>query len=195
MGLGAEGRVRDARRFFLRMAGAVCVLSVLVSVFLAGMVVGIPMDDGAAGVVAPVPMALAEETGVEGSAGARRDAVQEERAWIPAGLGTEYSTCLVRTYRTLRLDLEDAGFMPWPESGWEHVWDVIEHRGIDYVSGRCRDLAPEPLAYSGTCVPREMQSFYRRHVPEGAGFNGEAGLAVLAGEYALTVCRPSAAGF
>ena len=108
-----------------------------------------------------------------------------------AGTKTEYSTCLVRTQRTLALDAEDARFTPWPDYGSnQSVWDIIRYRHIDYISDHCRDTAPPPpTTYSGTCIPRELQSFYRRHIPEGSDNDN---FRAIAAEYALTVCQPSA---
>ena len=43
--------------------------------------------------------------------------------------------------------------------------------------------------YSSTCIPRELQAFYRRHIPEGSDSDD---FRAVAAEYALTVCQPAA---
>ena len=107
------------------------------------------------------------------------------------GNRTEYSTCLVRTYKSLVLDAQDARFTPWEEDESNRpVWGVISYRYLDYISDHCRDRAPtDDSTDSGTCIPRELQSFYQRHIPEGAD---DARLQAIAAEYALTICQPSA---
>ena len=62
-----------------------------------------------------------------------------------AGTKTEYSTCLVRTHRSLLLDVESARFTPWPDYGDNRsVWDVIRYRHVDYISDYCEKQAPAP---------------------------------------------------
>ena len=120
-----------------------------------------------------------------------REDATEKPARPQAGTKTEYSTCMVRTQKSLLLDIEDAQFTPWPSRGDNRsVWDVIKYRYIDYIGDHCQDVAPTPPStYSETCIPRELQSFYRRHVSEGSSSEK---LKAIAAEYALTVCQPSA---
>ena len=107
------------------------------------------------------------------------------------GNPTEYSTCLVRTYKSLVLDAQDVRFTPWEENESNRsVWGVISYRHLNYIGDHCRDQAPtDDTTDSGTCIPRALQNFYQRHIPEGAD---DAQLQAIAAEYALTVCQPSA---
>ena len=60
---------------------------------------------------------------------------------------TEYSTCLVRTQKTLLLDAKGAQFTPWASStSSREVWDVIKHRYVDYIGGHCLSVTPPPAA-------------------------------------------------
>ena len=96
-----------------------------------------------------------------------------------------------RTWRALSLDVKNTEFKPWEErSTTKDAWPIVELRHIDYIAEHCRKLAPTPPeSSSATCVPRELQAFYRRHIPE----NGDtASHKAIAAEYALTVCQPSA---
>ena len=117
---------------------------------------------------------MAAEQGAETATEAAQTGDQQEEtptaARPQAGTKTEYSTCLVRTHRSLLLDVESTRFTPWPDYGDNRsVWDVIRYRHVDYISDYCEKQAPVPPAtYSSTCIPREIQSFYRRHIPEGS---------------------------
>ena len=103
----------------------------------------------------------------------------------------KYSTCLARTWRALSLDTEDADFKPWQDrSSTREVEDIIDLRHVDYISAHCHHLAPEPPeTQSATCIQKELQSFYRRHIPAGKDSPSHR---AIAAEYALTVCQPSA---
>lgn len=190
------------RNLLIALAGVIGILFLTI-IFLAGMIAGRGGDEETASITTPTPAALAGETARETPASspgrtvqedgtavsnASRDAQTATPARLQARSKTEHSTCLFRTYRALQLDLADARFRPWTGYSEERVWETIQHRSTDYVSSHCRDLAPKPSTYSSTCVPRELQSFYRRHVPEGSS----GPMREIAGEYALTVCQPSA---
>ena len=174
---------------------AVIIALALAAMFLIGMVIGGDGDDDTGSVIPPTPTVLAAEEETETPTETAMATAQQEETETPtrpqAGTKTEYSTCLFRTHRSLLLDLESAKFTPWPDYGDNRsVWDVIRYRHIDYISDHCQDQAPAPPStYSSTCVPRELQSFYRRHIPEGSDNDN---LRAIAGQYALTVCRPAA---
>ena len=188
-----DGRIEVSRNFALGVAAVIIALA-LAAMFLIGMVIGGDGDDDMGSDITPTPTVLAAEQETEiPTETAVADAQQEETATPPrpqTGTKTEYSTCLFRTHRSLLLDLESATFTPWPDYSNNSVWDVIRYRHVDYISDHCQDVAPAPPStYSSTCIPRELQSFYRRHVPEGS--DNEIFRAIAA-EYALTVCQPAA---
>ena len=188
-----DGRIEVTRNFALGVAAVIIGLA-MAAMFLIGMVIGGDGEDDTGGVIPPTLNVLADEQDTETPTTDPQAAVPKETA-TPAsfqtGTRTEYSTCLFRTHRSLLLDLENARFTPWPDYGDNRsVWDVIRYRHIDYISDHCQDMAPTPLAtYSSTCIPRELQSFYRRHIPEGSDNDN---LRAIAGQYALAVCRPAA---
>ena len=202
-----DGKIQITRNFAIGAAVVIVGLA-LVTMFLIGMLVA---EDGGGesesaipstpSVMAaeqeaetPTPGVMAAEQEAETPTANLQGADQEDATEPPtelqAGTKTEYSTCLVRTQKSLLLDIEDARFTPWPDYGSnQSVWDIIRHRFVDYIGEHCRHVAPPPLAtYSGTCIPRELQSFFRRHVPEGSDNDH---LWAIAAEYALTVCQPS----
>ena len=189
-----DGRIEVSRSLALAVAAVIIALA-LAAMFLIGMVIGRDGDDDMGSAIPPTPTVLADEQEAETPAadpqGANREDETPTAARPQAGTKTEYSTCLARSHRSLVLDVESARFTPWPDYGDNRsVWDVIRYRHIDYISDHCQDVAPAPPAtYSSTCIPRELQAFYRRHIPEGS--DSEDSRAVAA-EYALTVCQPSA---
>ncbi len=188
-----DGRIEISRNFALGVSAVIIGLA-LAAMFLIGMVVGGDGEDEVAE-VDPTPTVLAAETETETPASDEQTAAGEEGTATPArpqtGTKTEYSSCLYRTHRSLLLDVESARFTPWPDYGDNRsVWDVIRYRHVDYISDYCQDQAPSPSAtYSSTCIPKELQSFYRRHIPEGSDNDD---LRAIAAQYALTVCQPSA---
>lgn len=188
-----DGRIEVTRNFALGVAAVIIGLA-MVAMFLIGIVIGGDGQDDTGGVIPPTLTVLADEQDAETPTTDPQASVRKETA-TPAsfqtGTKTEYSTCLFRTHRSLLLDVENARFTPWPDYGDNRsVWDVIRYRHIDYISDHCQDMAPAPPAtYSSTCIPRELQSFYRRHIPEGSDNDN---LRAIAGQYALAVCRPAA---
>ena len=175
-----DGEIQITRKFALGTALGILALA-LVAMFLIGMVVS-GGDNEPTGAVPPTPTALADEQDAEGNdeTGSPQDASK-----------TKYSTCLARTWRAISLDTQGVDFKPWEDSSTTRdVEDIIKLRHVDYIAEYCRSLAPEPPATSSaTCMPRELQAFYRRHIPEG---NDGTNHMALAAEYALTVCQPSA---
>ena len=201
-----DGRIQITGKFALAVATTIVGLA-LVMMLLIGMLIAGDGDGDPQAEIDPTPSVMAAEEEIETPTAKPQAAEQREEISTPqttdpqnatpmstaspTGTKTEYSTCLVRTQRTLALDAENARFTPWPDYGDNRsVWDVIRYRHIDYIGDHCRDVAPPPPStYSSTCIPRELQSFYRRHIPEGADNDT---LRAIAGEYALTVCQPSA---
>ena len=201
-----DGRIQITRKFALGAAATIIGLA-LAAMFLIGMIIGgdgggnpeVAIDPTpsvmAAGQETETPSVMAAGQETETPTAELRSADQEDATGTPArpqtGTKTEYSTCLVRTQKSLLLDIGDAQFTPWPDYGDNRsVWDVIRYRYVDYIGDHCRNVAPPPPStYSETCIPRELQSFYRRHIPEGAD---NENLRAVAAEYALTVCQPSA---
>ena len=189
-----EGRIEVSRNFALGVTAVIIALA-LAAMFLIGMVIGGDGDDDKGSIIPPTPTVLAAEEETEIPTETAMATAQQEETETPTkpqtGTKTEYSTCLFRTHRSLLLDLESARFTPWPDYGDNRsAWDVIRYRHIDYISDHCQDQAPAPPStYSSTCVPRELQSFYRRHIPEGSDNDN---LRAIAGQYALTVCQPAA---
>ena len=191
-----DGRIQITRNFALGAAGVIIVLA-LVMMLLIGMLISGDGDANAGAEIDPTPSVMASEQETEVPTSDLQTVDQEDATETPArpqvGTKTEYSTCLVRTQKSLLLDLEDARFTPWPDYGDNRsVWEIVRYRYVDYIGDHCRDVAPAaPSTYSETCIPRELQSFYRRHIPEGAD---NENLRAIAAEYALTVCQPSAGG-
>lgn len=188
-----DGRIEVNRNFALGVAAVIVGLA-LAAMFLIGMVVGGDGDDDGDATIDPTPTVLAAETETEAPTVNEQATAREETATptMPqTGTKTEYSSCLYRTHRSLLLDVESARFTPWPDYGDNRsVWDVIRYRHVDYISDYCQEEAPAPPAnYSSTCIPRELQAFYRRHIPEG---NDTASHQAIAAQYALTVCQPAA---
>ena len=199
-----DGRIQVTRNFALGAAVLIGGLA-LVMMLLIGMLIAGNDDEDPKAEINPTPIVMAAEeetetptltaqTAIEGEATetlTRPQTGTETPARPQTGTKIEYSTCLVRTQRTLALDAEDARFTPWPDYGDNRsVWDVIRYRHINYIGDHCRSIAPPPAStYSSTCIPREIQSFYRRHIPEGADNDT---MKAIAAEYALTVCQPSA---
>ena len=175
-----DGRIEISRNFALGVAAVIIGLA-LAAMFLIGMVVGGDGDDEVAE-VGPPPTVLADE----------RDGEDEGQNASPQSASkSNYSTCLARTWRAISLDTSDVDFKPWEDNTTTRdVEEIIKTRHVDYIAEHCRSLAPEPpAASSATCIPRELQAFYRRHIPEG---NDTATHQAIAAQYALTVCQPSA---
>ena len=191
-----DGRIQITRNFALGAAGVIIALA-LVMMLLIGMLISGDGDANAGAEIDPTPSVMASEQETEVPTSDLQTVDQEDATETPArpqvGTKTEYSTCLLRTQKSLLLDLEDARFTPWPAYGDNRsVWEIVRYRYVDYIGDHCRDVAPAaPSTYSETCIPRELQSFYRRHIPEGADSEN---LRAIAAEYALTVCQPSAGG-
>ena len=188
-----DGRIQVTRNFALGAAAVIIALA-LVMMLLIGMLIAGDGDSEPEAEIDPTPSAMADEQEMETATGAVQAADQQEETETAArpqtGTKTEYSTCLVRTHRSLLLDVESARFTPWPDHSNYSVWDVIRYRHIDYISDYCQDQAPAPpTTYSSTCIPRELQAFYRRHIPEGSDSED---FRAVAAEYALTVCQPAA---
>ena len=173
-----DGRIQITRNFALGAAaviiGLALVLMLLIGMLIAGGGDGEPQAD-----IDPSVMAAEEGESAEGNASPQ------------AASKSEYSTCLARTWRALSLDVKGSEFKPWEERNTtKDAWPIVELRHIDYIGNHCRDLAPEPSASSsGTCVQRELQAFYRQHIPENGDTESHK---AIAAEYALTVCQPSA---
>ena len=189
-----DGRIQITRNYAIGAAVLIVGLA-LVIMLLIGMLISENGDGDTGAQVDPTPIVMAAEQETETPTGDLQTADQEDATEPPArpqtGTKTEYSTCLVRTQKSLLLDIEDARFTPWPENGDNRsVWDIIRYRHVDYIGEHCQNVAPPPPStYSETCIPRELQAFYRRHIPEGADNDH---LQAIAAEYALTVCQPSA---
>ena len=164
----------------------------IVAAFAMGMLIASSGNREPGNAIPVTPTVLANEQGMETAEqekGTLQTSATQPRAQVKTK--TEYSTCLVRTQKTLLLDAKGAQFTPWASStSSREVWDIIRHRYVDYIGGHCRSMAPPPpAAYSTTCIPRELQSFYRRHIPQGAD---NENYRAIAAEYALNVCQPSA---
>lgn len=189
-----NGRIEVGRNFALGVAAVIIALA-LAAMFLIGMVIGQDGEEEPQAEIDPTPSVMAAEQETETATEAAQNADEQEESETAArpqtGTKTEYSTCLVRTHRSLLLDVESARFTPWPDYGDNRsVWDVIRYRHVDYISDYCEKQAPAPPAtYSSTCIPRELQAFYRRHIPEGSDSDD---FRAVAAEYALTVCQPAA---
>ena len=200
-----DGRIQITRKFALGAAAAIAGLA-LATMFLIGIVIGGDREGDSGNAILPTPTVLADEQ-PQATQEPRQnpDSTRRPTSTTPAaapttpgatpttratGTKTEYSTCLVRTQKILILDAGDARFTPWSGHGDKSVWEVIRYRHTDYISDYCQDQAPAPPStYSGTCIPKELQSFYRRHIPEGAD---NERVQAIAAQYALTVCQPSA---
>ena len=105
---------------------------------LIGMLIARESDDdpGTAAHPAPSVMAAEQETGPPAAdlQSTDQDDVTEPPTRLNVGTKTEYSTCLVRTQKSLLLDIEDARFTPWPDFGDNRsVWDIIRYRYIEYI--------------------------------------------------------------
>ena len=174
-----NGKIQISRNFAIGAAAIIIGLA-LVAMFLIGMLVA--GDAETENTANPTPTVLAD----------RQDTETEEPTRNPQTASkSNYSTCLARTWRALSLDVRNAEFTPWEERDiTKDVWPLIELRHVDYIGEHCRYLAPPPpSSSSATCIPRELQTFYRRHIPEGADNDN---FRTIAAEYALTVCQPSA---
>ena len=188
-----DGRIQITRNFALGAAAVIIGLA-LVMMLLIGMLIAGNGDGEPQAEIDPTPSVMAAEQETETATEVAQVSEPQEETETPVrpqtGTKTEYSACLFRTHRSLLLDLESAKFTPWPDYSNYSVWDVIRNRHVDYISDHCQDQAPAPPStYSSTCIPRELQSFYRRHVPEGSDNDT---FRAIAAEYALTVCQPSA---
>ena len=175
-----DGRIQITRNFALGAAGVIIGLA-LVMMLLIGMLISGDGDGDAEMAADPTPTVLADEQEESG----------DDDPSPQIASKSEYSTCLARTWRALSLDVKDTEFTPWEErETTKDVWPIVELRHIDYIGEHCRHVAPEPPASSSaTCVPRELQAFYRRHIPENGDTESHQ---AIAAEYALTVCQPSA---
>ena len=189
-----DGTIQVTRKFALGVAAVVIGLA-LAAMFLIGMIAGGNGGGGPRAEMDPTPSVLAAEDETETPTAvvqiAKQDVETETSVRPQTGSKTEYSTCLIRSQKSILLDTGDARFTPWANYGDNRsVWDVISYRYLDYISDHCQEIAPAPPStYSSTCIPRELQSFYRRHIPEGSDNDS---LRAIAGEYALTICQPSA---
>ena len=165
-----DGRIQIARNFALGAAALIVGLA-LVLMLLTGMLIAGDGDDEPGAGAGPTPAVTFRAN--------------------EAASKSEYSTCLARTWRALSLDVKETEFTPWEErETTKDVWSIVELRHIDYIVEHCRPLAPDPPeSSSATCVPRELQAFYRRHIPENGDTDSHR---AIAAEYALTVCQPSA---
>ena len=175
-----DGIIQITRKFALGAAAVIIGLA-LVAMFLIGMIVAGDGDGDSGNAIPPTPTVLADGQEEEG----------ERNISSQAASKSEYSTCLARTWRALSLDVKDTEFKPWEERNTtKDAWPIVELRHIDYIGEHCRHLAPAPPESSSvTCVPRELQAFYRRHIPENGDTESHQ---AIAAEYALTVCQPSA---
>ena len=186
-----DGRIQITRKFAFGAAAAIAGLA-LAAMFLIGMIVAGGGEGNSKNTILPTPAVLADEP--PPTTKNRPQSPDSTHRPTPSnratGTKTEYSTCLVRTQKNLLLDTKDARFTPRPSHGDKSVWDTIKYRHIDYISDYCQDRAPAPPSiYSSTCIPRELQSFYRKQIPEGVDNDHTR---AIAAEYALTVCQPSA---
>ena len=174
----------------------------IVAAFAMGMLIAASGNRESGNAVPVTPTVLANEQGMETpeqEKGTLQPSANQQKTVTPVSTTqpraqvktkTEYSTCLVRTQKTLLLNAKGAQFTPWASStSSREVWDVIRHRYVDYIGGHCLSVTPPPAAYSATCIPRELQSFHRRHIPQGAD---NENYRAIAAEYALNVCQPSA---
>ena len=175
-----DGRIQITRNFALGAAAVIIGLA-LVLMLLVGMLIAGDGDEVPEADIDPTPSVIAAE----------QDESAEGDASPQASSKSEYSTCLARTWRALNLDVKDTEFTPWEDRNTtKDAWPIIELRHIDYIGDHCRNLAPPPPeSSSATCVPRELQAFYRRHIPENGDTESHQ---AIAAEYALTVCQPSA---
>ena len=178
-----DGRIQITRKFALGTALVIVALA-LAAMFLIGMLVAGGGDGESAQVAHPTPTALAAEQDADVD-GEGRSPQQASK--------NNYSTCLARTWRAISLDTKGVDFKPWEDrSTTREVESIIQTglRHVDYIAEYCRPMAPEPPeSSSATCIPRELQAFYRKHIPEGSD---TASHMAIAAEYALTVCQPSA---
>ena len=116
-----DGKIQVTRNFALGTAGGVIVLA-LVMMLLIGMLISGNGDAEARAEVDPTPSVTAAERETirptTKPQNINREDATETLARPLAGTKTEYSTCLVRTQKSLLLDIEDAQFTPWanPES-------------------------------------------------------------------------------
>ena len=176
-----DGKIQITRAFALGTALFILALA-LVAMFLIGMLVAGDEDGEPYGAEPPTPTVSADEQGADG----------DDSTGSPQAVSkNNYSTCLARTWRAISLDTQGVDFKPWEDrSATRQVGGIIQLRHVDYIAEHCRPLAPEPPeTSSATCIPRELQAFYRKHVPEG---NDTASHMAIAAEYALNVCQPSA---
>ena len=175
-----DGRIQITRNFALGAAGAIITLA-LIAMFLSGMLIAGDGGGDNQAKIGPTPAVRADEQNENEDADANPQTASK----------SEYSTCLARTWRALSLDVKNIEFKPWEErSTTKGAWPIVELRHIDYIGEHCRHLAPAPpQSSSATCIPRELQSFYRRHIPENGDTESHK---AIAAEYALTVCQPSA---
>ena len=181
MSQSANGRIQVSRNFAVGVAAVIIILAIA-TMFLLGMVVSDNRDGESAAIISPTPTVLASEQD-EGNDAAVPTPQEASKS--------NYGTCLARTWRALSLDAKDTEFKPWEDrSTTKDVWPIIELRHVDYIAEHCRHLVPAPPASSSaTCIPRELQGFYRRHIPEGGDSQSHQ---AIAAQYALTVCQPSA---
>ena len=176
-----NGRIQVSRNFAVGVAAVVIGLAIT-TMFLLGMVVSDDGDGESAAIISPTPTVLASE----------QDEEDGGTAPIPQEASkSNYSTCLARTWRALSLDAKDTEFKPWDDrTTTKAVWPIIELRHVDYIAEHCQRLAPAPpSSSSATCIPRELQAFYQKHIPVGGDSQSHQ---AIAAQYALTVCQPSA---
>ena len=166
-----DGGIQITRKFAL-WAAVVTTGLTLAAMFLIGMIIE---GDGRGTEVAidPTPSVMSDEQ--EGN--------RESSTSPQAASKSEYSTCLARTWRATPLDIYDVEFEPRGDrTTTGKVDDLTELRHMDYIVDHCRPLAPEPPASpSATCIPRELQTFYRKHIPEGSDTTSHV---AIAAEYA-----------
>ena len=174
--------------------GATLVILALAVAFLVGMSVN--QED----VIPPpptlaVPMVAAQVPTTVPTAEARvqvdptlvSTAVPEIPTPGPAPSRRAYGECLALTF--LQLELHSRGdFLPWEGYGSVDVWNTIRYRAVDHAATQCRLLAPPPAEPSLGCVAAALETFYRRHVPQGEDHEYYR---ALGAEYALTLCQPA----
>ena len=105
-----------------------------------------------------------------------------------------YGDCLARTFLELEV-LARGRFQTREGDGYSDyaIREAIERRAVDYTDAICQIYAPEEPQKSTrtslTCIPNAIESFYRSHIPSGSSIFRE--VLPLAGQYALTVCKPT----
>ena len=187
MSQSGNRNIQVSRNFAVGVAAVVIALAI-VTMFLIGMVVSGSRNGEPVTITPPTPTVLASE---QDEANDTATPTQAAAPAQQAASKSNYSTCLARTWRALSLDARETEFKPWEEqTTTKDVWPIIELRHVDYIADHCQHLVPAPPATpSATCIPRELRSFYRNHIPVGGDSQSHQ---AIAAQYALTVCQPSA---